>query len=177
MTVSWAVLLFPVLLRVANKRLKKSKPRFGSASAFGPPHPPSPPLRPLHRTTSRRGRARSGYFLLSSSAASPAALVCDTQKCGVDIVDTNRRGNEEGAAADYLRYFTDHFTDDEWEAIKWYHRGSVQGVSSWGWRVARWRLRGVVEGVMSRPRTYQSVSPEEYRRWRCFRTTLAWSVI
>lgn len=56
--------------------------------------------------------------LLSSSAASPSALFRDTQKCGVDIVDTNRRGNEEGPAAEYLRYFTDHFTDDEWEAIK-----------------------------------------------------------
>ncbi|CAN0138744.1 unnamed protein product, partial [Hapterophycus canaliculatus] len=41
-----------------------------------------------------------------------------THLCGVDIVDTNGRGSEGGAAEDYLRYFTDHFTDDEWATIK-----------------------------------------------------------
>ncbi|CAN0459320.1 unnamed protein product, partial [Scytosiphon promiscuus] len=40
------------------------------------------------------------------------------RKCGVDVVDTNGRGSEEGPAEDYLRYFTDHFTDEEWETIK-----------------------------------------------------------
>ncbi|CAM9579998.1 unnamed protein product [Ascophyllum nodosum] len=38
--------------------------------------------------------------------------------CGVDIVDTERRSNERGPADDYFRYFTQHFTDSEWGAIK-----------------------------------------------------------
>lgn len=33
-------------------------------------------------------------------------------------MDTNRRANEPGPAEDYLRYFTEHFTDTEWETIK-----------------------------------------------------------
>eukprot|EP00752_Nemacystus_decipiens_P010329 g9201.t1 len=45
-------------------------------------------------------------------ASEPACL------CGVDIVDTNGRADNKGPAEDYLRYFTDHFTDDEWETIK-----------------------------------------------------------
>ena len=39
-------------------------------------------------------------------------------QCGLDIVDTNGRADDRGPAEDYLRYFTDHFTDDEWETIK-----------------------------------------------------------
>lgn len=33
-------------------------------------------------------------------------------------MDTNGRAEDKGPAEDYLRYFTDHFTDDEWETIK-----------------------------------------------------------
>ncbi|CAM9586646.1 unnamed protein product, partial [Sphacelaria rigidula] len=39
--------------------------------------------------------------------------------CGVDIVDTaGRRRNTNDTAEEYLRYFTDHFTAKEWEAIR-----------------------------------------------------------
>lgn len=50
-------------------------------------------------------------FFANSSAGSCA-------QCGVDIVDTNRRSNEAGPAEDYLRYFTEHFTEKEWDAIR-----------------------------------------------------------
>lgn len=39
-------------------------------------------------------------------------------QCGVDIVDTDRRSNDRGLTEDYFRYFTQHFTDREWDAIK-----------------------------------------------------------
>lgn len=39
-------------------------------------------------------------------------------QCGLDVVDTSRRANEPGPAEDYFRYFTEHFTDTEWETIK-----------------------------------------------------------
>lgn len=43
----------------------------------------------------------------------------------MDIVDTNGRAEDKGPAKDYLRYFADHFTDDEWETIK--RSGTKQG--------------------------------------------------
>lgn len=40
-------------------------------------------------------------------------------QCGVDIVDTRgRRKNEAMSTEEYLRYFTDHFTEEEWGAIR-----------------------------------------------------------
>lgn len=56
----------------------------------------------------------------------------------MDIVDTNGRAGDEGPAEDYLRYFTDHFTDDEWEIIKRWLLVLVDGLGV--------RARGVVDG-------------------------------
>ena len=57
--------------------------------------------------------AKKARFIFSARFLAPRSA-----QCGVDLVDTNRRANEPGPAEDYLRYFTEHFTDTEWETIK-----------------------------------------------------------
>eukprot|EP00904_Undaria_pinnatifida_P010292 jgi/Undpi1/6393/HiC_scaffold_20.g08874.m1 len=88
------------------RRTPERKPYFAAgtnASSGGFSMPPE--LRNWNFNVSHHGK----YVAIASE---PLCL------CGVDLVDTNRRANEPGPAEDYLRYFTEHFTDAEWETIK-----------------------------------------------------------
>lgn len=72
----------------------------------------------------------------------------------MDVVDTNGRAGEKGPAEDYLRYFTDHFTDDEWETIKrWLFGGWVVGGGG-GWLGGCWSRRFEAENDEIQHRVY-----------------------
>ncbi|CAB1097022.1 unnamed protein product [Ectocarpus sp. CCAP 1310/34] len=87
------------------RRTAESKPFFAGVVKAIDDGSVSPLLKNWNFNVSHHGK----YVAVASE---PACL------CGVDVVDTNRRANEQGPAEDYLQYFTGHFTDDEWTTIK-----------------------------------------------------------
>eukprot|EP00903_Cladosiphon_okamuranus_P010368 g9809.t1 len=86
-------------------RTSENKPFFTGVKRAVEDGSVSPLLKNWNFNVSHHGK----YVAIASE---PACL------CGLDIVDTNGRADDKGPAEDYLRYFTDHFTDEEWETIK-----------------------------------------------------------
>ncbi|CAM9576542.1 unnamed protein product [Ectocarpus sp. 12 AP-2014] len=87
------------------RRTSESKPFFAGVVKAVDDGSVSPLLKNWNFNVSHHGK----YVAIASE---PACL------CGVDVVDTNRRANEQGPAEDYLQYFIGHFTNDEWTTIK-----------------------------------------------------------
>lgn len=97
---------FKVFLPPARSSLEIKTPPFMTFSGVSVTH-----LEDRHTKESKQWRV---YIFSARCFGS----TCSVHQCGVDLVDTKRRANEPGPAEDYLRYFTEHFTDTEWETIK-----------------------------------------------------------